>query len=177
MEGKTVGRLSEAAELKVQDLSLAARRGGHDLATLHGKGGKIRQCPLWPETERALAHEIRDREGDTPVFVSRLGAGFTRFGVYRLIERCAAHVPAFAGRTITPDVIRHTTVCHLVLARVDINTIRAWLGYVSISTTNIYAEIDLTMKANAVALCEVGQQRSGRSWKVDKDLMALLKSL
>ncbi|WP_268238485.1 tyrosine-type recombinase/integrase [Roseovarius pacificus] len=128
MEGKTVGRLSEAAELKVQDLSLAARRGGHDLATLHGKGGKIRQCPLWPETERALAHEIRDREGDTPVFVSRLGAGFTRFGVYRLIERCAAHVPALAGRTITPDVIRHTTVCHLVLARVDINTIRAWLG-------------------------------------------------
>ena len=59
----------------------------------------------------------------------------------------------------------------------DINTIRAWLGYVSISTPNIYAEIDLTMKANAVALCEVGQQRSGRSWKVDKDLMALLKSL
>jgi integrase len=52
-------------------------------------------------------------------------------------------------------VIRHTTACHLVLAGVDINTIRAWLGHVSISTTNIYAEIDLTLKANAVALCEV----------------------
>jgi len=48
--------------------------------------------------------------------------------MYRLIERCAAHVPGLAGRTITPHVIRHTTACHLVLAGVDINTIRAWLG-------------------------------------------------
>jgi integrase/recombinase XerD len=69
------------------------------------------------------------------------------------------------------------TACHLVLAGVDINTIRAWLGHVSISTTNIYAEIDLTLKANAVALCEIGQQRPGCSWKEDKDLMAFLKSL
>jgi len=35
----------------------------------------------------------------------------------------------------------------------------------------------LTLKANAVALCEVGQPRPARSWKEDKDLMAFLKSL
>jgi integrase/recombinase XerD len=134
-------------------------------------------CPLWPETERVLADEVLGRAADAPVFVSRLGTQFTRFGVYRLIERCASRVPELASRTITPHVIRHTTACHLVLAGVDINTIRAWLGHVSISTTNIYAEIDLTMKANAVALCEVGQQRPGRSWKEDKDLIAFLKSL
>lgn len=173
----TGARVSEATQLKVRDLSLASRKGGHDLATLHGKGGKMRQCPLWPETERVLAREIHDREANAPVFVSRLGTGYTRFGVYRLVERCAAQVPALAGRTITPHVIRHTTACHLVLAGVDINTIRAWLGHVSISTTNIYAEIDLTLKANAVALCEVGQQGPKRSWKKDKDLMAFLKSL
>jgi site-specific recombinase XerD len=137
----------------------------------------MRQCPLWPETERVLANEVLDREAEAPVFVSRLGTQFTRFGVYRHIERCAAGVPELAARTITPHVIRHTTACHLVLAGVDINTIRAWLGHVSISTTNIYAEIDLTLKANAVALCEIGQQRPGRSWKEDKDLMAFLKSL
>ena len=64
-----------------------------------------------------------------------------------------------------------------MLAGVDINTVRAWLGHVSISTTNIYAEIDLTLKARAVALCEVGQPQPSRSWKEDKDLMAFLKSL
>ncbi len=173
----TGARVSEATHLKVRDLKFGRSNGGHDLATLHGKGGKMRQCPLWPETERALAKEVLDREAEAPVFVSRLGTQFTRFGVYRLIERCAARVPELAGRTITPHVIRHTTACHLVFAGVDINTIRAWLGHVSISTTNIYAEIDLTLKANAVALCEVGQQRPGRSWKEDKDLMAFLKSL
>ena len=173
----TGARVSEAAQLKVRDLQIGRGNGGHDLATLHGKGGKMRQCPLWPETERVLADEILGRSVDDAVFVSRLGTPFTRFGVYRLIERCAARVPELAERTITPHVIRHTTACHLVLAGVDINTIRAWLGHVSISTTNIYAEIDLTLKANAVALCEVGQPPPGRSWKEDKDLMAFLKSL
>ena len=161
----------------MRDLQVGRGNRGHDLATLHGKGGKTRQCPLWPETERVLADEILGRSLDNAVFVSRLGMPFTRFGVYRLIERCAARVPELAGRTITPHIIRHTTACHLVLAGVDINTVRAWLGHVSISTTNIYAEIDLTLKARAVALCEIGQSKPGRSWKEDKDLMAFLKSL
>jgi site-specific recombinase XerD len=173
----TGARVSEAAQLKVLDLKFGHARGGHDLATLHGKGGKMRQCPLWPETAQVLANEILGREAEAPVFVSRLGTEFTRFGVYRLIERCADGVPELADRTITPHVIRHTTACHLVLAGVDINTIRAWLGHVSISTTNIYAEIDLTLKANAVALCEVGRSRTEPRWKEDKDLMAFLKTL
>lgn len=173
----TGARVSEATQLKVSDLQIGRGARGHDLATLHGKGGRTRLCPLWPETERALADEVSGRAADDAVFVSRLGKPFTRFGVYRLIERCAARVPELADRTITPHVIRHTTACHLVLAGVDINTIRAWLGHVSISTTNIYAEIDLTLKANAVALCEVGQPRRARSWKEDKDLMAFLKAL
>jgi site-specific recombinase XerD len=172
----TGARVSEATHLKARDLQIGRDNGGHDLAILHGKGGKTRQCPLWPETERVLTDEILGHSGDDAAFVSRLGTPFTRFGIYRLIERCAARVPELAERTITPHVIRHTAACHLVLAGVDINTIRAWLGHVSISTTNIYAEIDLTLKANAVALCEVGQPRP-RSWKEDKGLMAFLKSL
>lgn len=173
----TGARVSEVTQLKVRDLTLDHDRGGHDLVTLRGKGGKTRQCPLWPETERVLEKQIRGRPLEAPVFVSRHEKAFTRFGVYRLIERCAAQVANLAGRTVTPHVIRHTTACHLVLAGVDINTIRAWLGHVSISTTNIYAEIDLTLKANAVALCEVGSPRPRRRWKEDKDLMAFLKSL
>lgn len=173
----TGARVSEVTQLKVRDLDLDRDRGGHDLATLRGKGGKTRLCPLWPETERVLAEQILGRAPEAPVFISRLGQAYTRFGVYRLVERCAADVPRLADRAVTPHVIRHTTACHLVLAGVDINTIRAWLGHVSISTTNIYAEIDLTLKANAVALCEVGSQGPKRRWKEDKDLMAFLNAL
>jgi hypothetical protein len=38
---------------------------------------------------------------------------------------------------------------------VDTNTIRAWLGHVSLATTNRYAEVDLEMKAKALAACAV----------------------
>ena len=98
----TGARVSEATQLKVRDLQIGRGNGGHDLATLHGKGGKTRQCPLWPETERVLAGEIIGRAADDAVFVSRLGKPFTRFGVYRLIERCAARVPELAGQNDNP---------------------------------------------------------------------------
>jgi len=172
----TGARVSEAVHLKMSDLHIG-HRDGHALATLHGKGGKTRQCPLWPETERVLTDLIGNRGADEIVFHSRLRKPFTRFGVYRLVERCATRVPSLSRRSITPHVLRHTTACHLVLAGVDINTVRAWLGHVSINTTNIYAEIDLKLKAKAVALCDVGEAPVRRSWKSDKDLMAFLRSL
>ena len=81
-----------------------------------------------------------------------------------------------AGKKITPHVLRHTTACYLVFAGVDINTVRAWLGHSSIDTTNVYAEISLKMKAEAIALYEVTEPAPDRPWKEDKDLMAFLNA-
>ncbi len=170
-------RASEATELKVGDLQVGHPDGGHALATLHGKGRKIRQCPLWPRTERVLAELVDGRTARDPVFLSRYRRPFTRFGVYRLVERCAASVPTLSGRKITPHVIRHSAACTLVCAEVELNTIRAWLGHVSLNTTNIYAEINLEMKAKALALCDAAEPGPSKPWKEDKGLMAFLKSL
>jgi len=61
---------------------------------------------------------------------------------------------------------------------VDINTIRAWLGHVSLDTTNIYAEIDLEMKAKALAKCEItGANNPKRHWRDDPALMTFLRTL
>jgi integrase/recombinase XerD len=60
---------------------------------------------------------------------------------------------------------------------VDINTIRAWLGHVSINTTTIYAETDLEMKAKALAHCEVRKAKSARRWRDDRNLMSFLHAL
>ena len=79
-------------------------------------------------------------------------------------------MPALAGRKITPPVVRHTAACALVRAKVDINTVRAWLGHVNINATNIYAEIDLEMKARALALCDVAEPGPNRPWKEKKGL-------
>jgi site-specific recombinase XerD len=75
------------------------------------------------------------------------------------------------------DALRHTTATHLLHAGVDINTIRAWPGHVSLDTTNIYAEIDLETKARALALCQVKHTKRTKLWHQDKGLMTFLRSL
>ena len=145
----TGARVSEATQLVAGDLHIGRRDGGHALVNIVGKGGEYRQCPLWPQTEAALAELVQRRTADDAVFLSQRRRPYTRFGVYRLVERSAARVPPLTGRRITPHTIRHTSACHLLHAGVDLNTIRAWLGHASLDTTNIYAEIDIEMKAKA----------------------------
>ena len=61
----------------------------------------------------------------------------------------------------------------------DINTIRAWLGHVSVDTTNVYAETDLATKARALAACTPGDGAHGlqRQWRDNPDLIQFLRSL
>ena len=61
----TGARVSEATELVASDLQVGRRDGRHALVTIHGKGGKHRQCPLWPRTERALAELVHRACGAT----------------------------------------------------------------------------------------------------------------
>ena len=77
--------------------------------------------------------------------------------VRRYVSRLRSTNPSKAKKRISPHSIRHSTACHLLRAGVDINTIRGWLGHVSLDTTNVYAEIDLEMKAAALAKCDIGE--------------------
>ena len=147
-------RAEEAAQLLIGELDLAGCS-----VKIRGKGGKERQCPLWPSTVAELRALIADRSPTARVFLNRCGHPITRFGIHTLVERyvrkAQVQMPSLATKRISPHTIRHTTATHLLRAGVDINTIRAWLGHVSLDTTNIYAEIDLEMKAKALAKCEV----------------------
>ncbi len=178
----TGARADEAAQARVGDLVLPAtpdRDVGSVL--IHGKGNKDRRCPLWASTVNALAPLVRNRGPDERVFLNRCGKPITRFGVHALVERSAARaamaVPTLGTKRVSPHVIRHTTATHLLRAGVDINTIRAWLGHVSLATTNIYAEVDLEMKAKALANCEVSGEKGGVPWKEDAGLMEFLRTL
>ena len=170
-------RASEVAMLRVCDIHFAQPNERHALVTVHGKGGKIRQCPLWPKTEKALSALIQGKPIDDPVFVSRLNKPYTRFGVYRLVERCAAGVPSLSERKVTPHVIRHSCACQLLRSGADLNTIRAWLGHVSLETTNIYAQVDLEMKTKAMEICEVPETCTVPSPRRNAGLMAFLDAL
>src|SRR5215510_9763251 len=98
--------------------------------------------------------------------------------IERYAKKVSVRMPSLMTKCVSPHTIRHTTATHLLRAGVDINTIRAWLGHVSLNTTNIYAEVDLEMKAKALATCEVyGAGSSNRHWREDPTLMTFLRSL
>lgn len=174
-------RADEAAQVRIGDLTLP-QVPGRDLASvlIRGKGGKPRRCPLWANTVQELMPLVQIRGPGDHVFLNRRGRPITRFGIHALVKRCAGQavkrVPSLATKRVSPHTIRHTTATHLLRSGVDINTIRAWLGHVSLETTNVYAEVDLETKAKALANCEIEGKTTG-PWKDNKGLMEFLQTL
>src|SRR3546814_69240 len=148
-------RADEVAKLVVGHLRLAEPASVRIL----GKGNKMRVCPLWPTTSSVLTRLVAGRTMSDAVFLGRTNQPMTRFGIHRVVTQCAERVSkslaTMKDKRISPHTIRHTTAAHLLRAGVDINTIRAWLGHVSLDTTHIYAEVDLEMKAKALASVDV----------------------
>jgi site-specific recombinase XerD len=175
----TGARADEVATLLVSDLELPKR--GTPTTRIFGKGKKERRVPLWTRTADGLAKLIEFCSSTDRVFLNRRREPMTRFGIHAVVERhaqrAAQSMPSMATKRISPHTIRHTTATHLLRAGVDINTIRSWLGHASLDTTNIYAEIDLKMKADALAKCRIAPGRPARRLKDDKDLMTFLRSL
>lgn len=105
----------------------------------------------------------------------------TRFGIHRLVtqyaQRASRTVPLMATKRVSPHTIRHTTAVHLLRAGVDINTIRAWLGHESLDTTHIYAEVDMEMKAKALARVDIPDLQTKPRQRSLPSLMTFLKGL
>jgi integrase/recombinase XerD len=175
-------RADEAAQIRIGDLTLPPISDRDSASVLiQGKGNKSRRCPLWAQTVRELTPLVQGRGPSEHVFLNRCGRPITRFGIHTLVERTVARavrqVPSLAGKQVSPHTIRHTTATHLLRSGVDINTIRAWLGHVSLTTTNVYAEVDMQMKAKALANCEVEGKKKIAPWRKDKGLMEFLRAL
>jgi site-specific recombinase XerD len=174
----TGARADEAARLTVDHLQL----GTSACVRILGKGSKWRLCPLWPETVSILRPLIAGASADEHVFRGRTGKPMTRFGIHRLVagygKVAALSMPSLARKRVSPHTVRHTTAVHLLRAGVDINTIRAWLGHVSLDTTHIYAEVDLDMKAKALASLDITDlPTSARRRRSTPTLMEFLRGL
>lgn len=183
----TGARAQEAADLRVREIDLGERPRVH----LHGKGDKWRSCPLWRETAEHVRELLQsmgtDQRADAPVFSSQGGEPLSRFGIYKIVRRHAGPLETPERRTragrITPHVFRHTTAVHLLESGVEVNVIRAWLGHVSLETTNRYAEIPARLKEEAVELCSppvagpAGNLPRKPRWQTDEALLTWLASL
>jgi len=180
----TGARADEVAQLLISDLSIADNPQNLSTVLIKGKGGKLRRCPLWQHTVIELKCILANRDKSEHVFLNRCKQPLTRFGIHTIVkkyvEKITLELPEIIKKQVSPHTIRHTTATHLLQSGVDINTIRAWLGHVSINTTNIYAEVDLAMKAKALATCEItnkAEPDNNKHWRDDKDLMDFLNKL
>jgi site-specific recombinase XerD len=180
----TGARAQEVVDLYEGHLDL----GDQPRVQLHGKGDKWRWCPLWAETAtqlRLLLGEPREPQREEgPVFCSRPGVPLTRFGIYKIVRRHASHLDRDGARPrrVSPHLFRHTAAVHLLESGVEVNVIRAWLGHVSLETTNRYAEITLRTKEAAMRTCEPHLEsstavRPRAVWKDDQSLLAWLSAL
>lgn len=171
-------RADEAARLTVGSLRL----GDSPSTRILGKGNKLRVCPLWPMTSSLLTRLVTGRSANDAVFLGRTNQPMTRFGIHRVVAHYAKlaseSVPSLIAKRVGPHTIRHTTAVHLLRAGVDINTIRAWLGHVSLDTTHVYAEVDMEMKAKALASVDIsGLPQAPRRPSALPSLMTFLKGL
>lgn len=131
-------RISEALSLTIADTPLG------ETLTITGKGGKVRRAPLLPQIStavesyrRACPHiETPDRALFTGTRGGPLRPEIVQATVRRL--RGALGLPD----TLTPHALRHSFATHLLGAGADLRSIQELLGHASLSTTQIYTEVD-----------------------------------
>jgi integrase/recombinase XerC len=133
-------RISEALSLTRSNAPTQAR----DVLRITGKGGKERLVPVLPVTQAAIGRYLAlcpfSLEGEGPLFRGAKGGALSPRIVQLAMERLreALELPA----TATPHALRHSFATHLLSAGADLRQIQELLGHASLSTTQVYTEVD-----------------------------------
>ncbi len=131
-------RISEALGLT------RAHAPGEGVLRVIGKGGKERVVPVLPVVAEAIAHYVQlcPYQGGqgAPLFLGAKGGPLSP----RIIQLAMERLRAALGLpdSATPHALRHSFATHLLSAGGDLRTIQELLGHASLSTTQIYTEVD-----------------------------------
>jgi integrase/recombinase XerD len=134
-------RASEAIGLELRDLDLD---GG--VLRARGKGSKERLVPIGSKAVECLRCYLdrgRPRlvgiRDERHVFVNHRGAGLSRQGLYKIVQRHAA--AAGLAHRMSPHTLRHTFATHLLAGGCDLRSLQEMLGHADIATTQIYTHL------------------------------------
>jgi integrase/recombinase XerC len=134
-------RISEALALRRKDVPAP---GGGDALMINGKGNKQRMVPVLPQVLALIADYAAlcpfDLEGGTPLFRGARGGPL----VARVVQLAMARLRGALGLpdSATPHALRHSFATHLLARGGDLRAIQELLGHASLSTTQIYTEVD-----------------------------------
>ncbi len=140
-------RISEALQIKAGD----APTPSNDLLRVIGKGNKTRVVPVIEPAIRAIdtyrAQCPFDLPADEPLFRGAKGGPLSP----RIIQLAMARLRGALGLpdSATPHALRHSFATHLLSRGGDLRAIQELLGHASLSTTQIYTEVDGTLLLKA----------------------------
>ncbi|MEA2927971.1 MAG: integrase/recombinase XerC, partial [Hyphomicrobiales bacterium] len=118
--------------------------GAGDVLSVTGKGNKTRMVPVLPRVLQTVADYVAlcpyDLPEDEPIFRGAKGGPLSP----RIVQLAMARLRGALGlpETATPHALRHSFATHLLARGGDLRAIQELLGHASLSTTQIYTEID-----------------------------------
>lgn len=142
---KAILTLLYACGLRISEaLSLTEAQLRHSPMTIIGKGGKGRLVPLLPEVKTLIETYVDlcpfPLKQSEPVFRGAKGGVLSprivQLSMQRL--RSALNLPD----TATPHAMRHSFASHLLGNGADLRVIQDLLGHASLSTTQVYTEVN-----------------------------------
>jgi integrase/recombinase XerC len=133
-------RISEALAITRKDAPTVER----DVLRVVGKGEKERLVPVLPITRKAIARYLElcpyPFTPATPLFLGAKGGRLSPRIVQLVVERLRETLGL--PDTATPHALRHSFATHLLSAGADLRQIQELLGHASLSTTQVYTEVD-----------------------------------
>jgi integrase/recombinase XerC len=117
---------------------------GVDVMRVVGKGDKERLVPVLPVTQAAVEHYIalcpHPLDADAPLFRGEKGGPLSPRIIQLQMERLRERLGL--PQSATPHALRHSFATHLLSAGADLRQIQELLGHASLSTTQVYTEVD-----------------------------------
>jgi integrase/recombinase XerD len=136
-------RVSELVALNLRDLNMES-----ESVRCVGKGGRERILPISGSATTALeeyldiarAQLARGAAQKTEaLFLNHRGKRLTRQGFWLILK---GYAEALGLGDLTPHTLRHSFAAHMLSGGADIRSVQALLGHASLSTTQIYTQLN-----------------------------------
>lgn len=132
---------------EVIDLDLGSPDFEGERLRVEGKGSKTRFVPIGEPAQRALRSYLErgrpqlTRNGDEPaLLVSKSGHRLNPSDLRRRLDKRVKEAAIAGG--VSPHALRHSFATHLLRGGADLRAIQELLGHSSLSTTQIYTQVE-----------------------------------